>query len=1023
MARWLTVVLCLCLTTSLSAQGKAKKGKNKQKNLPPVASEREDDSKVVFAFDPGSHTRPISVMGFNREQTQLITVGWDYTIQIWDPKSGERLDIIRLPAYGRDNGFDSNRWNHAAISADGAFVAIGGGPKLLYDDQGIPTRILIVDLVNRRVRKLLLPGALNSPVTCLSWSANGDRLAVGVGGEDNAVYLIDDVIALMASELNTKPEIAPTPVIQGMRREPHNLALSPTGNKLVIEDNRSLVMSWDVAGKESGAWKQLGEFNHPGQNDLLAWAPDESHFAWTWRHGEGKGSTGIQLRAPDATLIQKWAFGELSPGFGSATIPGTLSYLDADRLFISADVRLSMRSRACVGVVLDPKTGATKRNYSGDSSRQYNVIGAATSSGALAAIATHDGLDAVVFNLEDGTVVSHCGSQSPVPTIVGWSKEGQSPAIAWGDLTVRKAIQTELLDLKYAFDLTRFEPVANPVLSQFTQRQLEVGEWSLSWSKRQSKAETGELHKGENEIFDLPKSSAMTLIPTTSNGPLVAHGVHDILNGMGSYAYVRDNTGKVLVELQPAATHHRDMVASPDGRYLLLSTGTQRLSIYRTDGSRFPFLNLIQARGEWVCWTPEGYYAASPGGEKMIGWAESRGANDFPLFHSAEKFAKQFRRPDILKLAFDNGSLSKALETLNTETRGVESILPPRCELKQLKQADGRIQVMATAMSGAPDQPVIALRLLLDGRPLARGVGAKTVKPGEKAEATWDLEIPAGNHELKLQARSEDSSAVSLPLIIKGPKSATQQPVLHRLCVGVDQYALSALNLTSATKDATDVYNALEKHCVGSDNRFGGARGVLLTDKQATRTSVLNAITEIRKAAKPGDLVVFLFAGHGIKQKDEYYLLTHEGDPGQSLAGRSLSGADLRSELAEIECPVLLVMDSCYSAGGVKSFRPATDDLTRSLTDDSAGVTVLAAAMAHEVASATAENGHFTAAFLKALKLDPGVPFDTNEHLLYTHHIYSVVFSEVRKATNGKQNPFLNMPWTVPPIALRDVPH
>ena len=84
---------------------------------------------------------------------------------------------------------------------------------------------------------------------------------------------------------------------------------------------------------------------------------------------------------------------------------------------------------------------------------------------------------------------------------------------------------------------------------------------------------------------------------------------------------------------------------------------------------------------------------------------------------------------------------------------------------------------------------------------------------------------------------------------------------------------------------------------------------------------------------------------------------------------------------------------------------------------------VLAAAMAHEVASATAENGHFTAAFLKALKLDPGVPFDTNEHLLYTHHIYSVVFSEVRKATNGKQNPFLNMPWTVPPIALRDVPH
>jgi hypothetical protein len=115
-------------------------------------------------------------------------------------------------------------------------------------------------------------------------------------------------------------------------------------------------------------------------------------------------------------------------------------------------------------------------------------------------------------------------------------------------------------------------------------------------------------------------------------------------------------------------------------------------------------------------------------------------------------------------------------------------------------------------------------------------------------------------------------------------------------------------------------------------------------------------------------------------------------------------------------------MDSCHSASGVKAFRPAIDDLTRGLTDDTTGVTILAAAMSHEVASATAENGHFTAAFLKALAAGQGVPYDPHDHMLYTHHIYSVVFSEVRKATNGKQNPFLNMPWTVPPLALRDVP-
>src|SRR5262245_20243633 len=89
---------------------------------------KDDLERAVLAFDPGSHTRPISALGFTKDQSKLITVGWDYSIQIWSTKTGERLDILRLPAYGRDNGFDKDRWDHAAVSPDGNFVAIGGAP-------------------------------------------------------------------------------------------------------------------------------------------------------------------------------------------------------------------------------------------------------------------------------------------------------------------------------------------------------------------------------------------------------------------------------------------------------------------------------------------------------------------------------------------------------------------------------------------------------------------------------------------------------------------------------------------------------------------------------------------------------------------------------------------------------------------------------------------------------------------------------------------------------------------------------
>jgi WD40 repeat protein len=1013
MTRWLTIILLLCLTTPLLAQGKGKE-KKRSKNPPPVAGEKEDESRIVLAFDPGSHTRPITAIGFSADQSQLITVGSDYTIQLWSASSGERRDIIRLPGYGRDNGFDSSRWNHAALSADGAYAAIGGGPKFLYGDKNVPTRLVLVDIVNRQVRKIEVPVDPKASVTCLSFSATGDRLAVGVSGSSNAVYLVDDLHAFVRAAPDPQRPAPPMSQVKGIDFLPHELALSGSGNKLVVAPNKSTVRTFDVGGQSADAWQPLGSFEQPGQNERLEWAPDESHIASTWHNGEAKNNGGLQLRTPDGKPIKEWRFGDL---IDRLAITGTLRYIDATRLFVSA--RLP-KDDICVGLIVNTETGETVRHLSAHSPDPFNAIGAVSKSGKLLAIATQKGLAAVVGKVNGGDTSVRCGNLSPLPTIVGWSNDPQNPKIAWTDARL-KPKNTDENNLEFGFDLTKFEPMASVESTDFSISRMKQGEWTLS-PKGRAFIGAATLFQGDDELHRVVDSSAMTLIPRDKQPPLVAYGAFDKLSGMGTFATVRDVEWKVVAELLPHFTDIRGMAPSPDGRYLLVSTGTHRISVYRTDGSRFPLLNFVQTNGEWICWSPEGYYAASPGGEKLIGWAENKGPNEFAVFHPAEKFAKHFRRPDVLKLAIEKGSLSEALAALKTETRDVEEILPPQCKLKLLKQNGGRIQVQATATSESKDKPVVALRLLLDGRPLAGGIGQKTIAIGEPAEATWELDIPAGNHELKLLARGEESSAVSEPLILKGPKTAGQQPVLHRLCIGVDKYALAALNLTAAAKDATDVFAALEKHCVGTENRFGAARGVLLTDSQATRQAVGKAIVDIRKVAKPGDLVVVFFAGHGIKQQDDYYLLTHEADPSESLKGKSLSGADLRQVLKDIECPVLLMMDSCHSAGGVKSFRPATDDLTRSLTDETAGVTVLAAAMAHEVATSTSENGHFTAAFLRALELSKGTPFDQYEHLLYTHHIYSVIFSDVRKATNGKQNPFLNMPWTVPPLVIRQVP-
>ena len=86
---------------------------------------------------------------------------------------------------------------------------------------------------------------------------------------------------------------------------------------------------------------------------------------------------------------------------------------------------------------------------------------------------------------------------------------------------------------------------------------------------------------------------------------------------------------------------------------------------------------------------------------------------------------------------------------------------------------------------------------------------------------------------------------------------------------------------------------------------------------------------------KTNDLFVVFFAGHGAKEKEQYYLLTYEAKV-DDLAKTALSGQQLREALADFPCQVLLMMDACHAGAfgdrgklTQKNLRPATDDATR----------------------------------------------------------------------------------------------
>ena len=134
----------------------------------------------------------------------------------------------------------------------------------------------------------------------------------------------------------------------------------------------------------------------------------------------------------------------------------------------------------------------------------------------------------------------------------------------------------------------------------------------------------------------------------------------------------------------------------------------------------------------WIAWTPSGYYAASPGGEDLIGWhVNGKGWDDTPDFFPASRFRERFYRPDIVQLVLITLDEAKAIEEANAaadrKTDDDSLVLPPVVELIadprgiEAKERT-RLQIPLALAIAAPGDP----RRGEDRRPIVRNRAAST---------------------------------------------------------------------------------------------------------------------------------------------------------------------------------------------------------------------------------------------------------------------------------------------------------
>jgi hypothetical protein len=147
------------------------------------------------------------------------------------------------------------------------------------------------------------------------------------------------------------------------------------------------------------------------------------------------------------------------------------------------------------------------------------------------------------------------------------------------------------------------------------------------------------------------------------------------------------------------------------------------------------------------------------------------------------------------------------------------------------------------------------------------------------------------------------------------------------ICVGINDY--SARNDCATLPDARpdgEAWAQLLPDAFGFD--AGGI--TLITDQQASRETVLSALTTMLRRSEPGDVACFFFAGHGGRTRladGTYYETICCADPSGDISDREINA--LASALSASFANFTLVLDSCHSGG---LFDPPGDALIRAQT-------------------------------------------------------------------------------------------
>jgi WD40 repeat protein len=885
----------------------------------PLTQEQKD--KFALVLDNKAHTGPILALFFAPDRRELLSASMDCTIRSWDLDSGEPLRVYR-PRLGHVSA--------AAFSRDGRTVAVAG----LEDKEHV------IDLINLETDQVTTfkSSSHKDRLNALAFSPDGKWLAGSSAFQNICLYDVEK--GSLYKEWT------------GAGARAYALAFdSQSKNLLTISKGDKLPRAWPVPDGNKSVLSQ-------GPNRPITrfgGSPDGKHMvlagpggAFLWDVPENRGSPLLN---------------HIARGFAFSADSQKLLYHYAGRGEDKAAVK-----------VRDVTTGKEKTCLD---DHLYSQA-ALSVDGKLGAVVDAFSDEIAIFNTDDGKVVHRLTGRALPAVAAGWSPDGKDIAFGYeaGKLPDDRFQGRNSLSSAFSLDKMRFlsrrslDRYQRAILQRDDQ-SLDVGPERTVIVKRAMRIETVIKPLGS------PLCATFVAKGQVVVGSSLALELFDTSNGKRLCRFLGHEGGVVAV------------AASPDGKHLLSAGQDMTLRIWELAKAREvpkdtfkPILSLFVARNRsWIAWN-QGYFAASPDGEQLMGWQVDNGPGKLSSFYTADQFRKAFYRPDVIPLIRQEGSLERALWLADKarEPIAIEDVLPPRVTITQPASSSLRLDkpeltIEAVAESSGKD-PVTALQLLLDGRPYPPESARQPVanpRTGKTAPVPWKIQLPPGRHRLSVQAQTDTSSGSSEEIWVTNT-AAPPKPRLFVLLVGINEY-VKFNKLNCAVQDAEALKGAFAANA--KPPLFDKVEARLIKDPEATRDGILKGLDWLKDNANEEDVAVVFYAGHGDKDdKGLFHLVTVDAGPGK-LPETAVSGAEFKARLAALKSRrVLLLLDACHSGaiGNDNTVRDPTaiglDDLARDLKRSDCGVVVLCGALGSEYSLESQKEGHgyFTKALLAGLK-------------------------------------------------------